>query len=320
MGVTLYLLLLRGIITKMKMRRSCFSMVLACATLLSACNSPPVARVGDFEITREMAETREKVAKVYYPNEKTEVGLRQLVTAYTYAQIMKNYGKPVTDEMIAQEDRRIDTETRDPKTLAKVKAVFGSNHELYLKAFVLPTYVERTIHADFFLNLPGVQSEAKEKALRLRTEAAKRPSRLMALARKQGLTTNILRISQATGLEWDSQKPERTRSGMQLIDQSKKSPEQMRIENEMRNGMVAAQKQEVDRWIREVAQVTPKGALFDKVADGGEAWLVVRSLGAENTRGKPRYRFEVVRVPRPVFFEWLDKERVKVKVEILGAK
>src|SRR5262245_20816500 len=105
------------------------SVTLFLLALAPACQDRIVARVGDYALTDAMVSNRERVSRVFYPDEKSSVGLEQLTRAYVYAQILKNAGRPVTDAILAVEERRIDAQTRDPARLQRIKDIFGRDHE-----------------------------------------------------------------------------------------------------------------------------------------------------------------------------------------------
>ena len=142
----------------MKMRTQTLLFILT--ALLTGCFSQdkPLAQVGNHTITAHDADYRNQVISFYYPEEKRQLGLDQLIRAYRTAEILANNGHAITPEVIENEVKRIDTQTRDPAGLAKIKAIFGEDQAAYRKIFVVPVYAERMIYFSFFLYHPEIQA------------------------------------------------------------------------------------------------------------------------------------------------------------------
>ena len=71
--------------------------------LLTSCTrNNPVVKVGDYTLMEKDAHYRSAVIKIYFPDDNRDLGLDQLVRAYTYAQILKNHGREITPEIIAR--------------------------------------------------------------------------------------------------------------------------------------------------------------------------------------------------------------------------
>lgn len=90
------------------------------------------------------------------------------------AALARSYGVKITGEMVAAEVRRIDTTTRAPEPLAKIKAALGNDPARFAEAMARPIVVERLLR-DKFENddaLHAPQRQAAE-ALRARMLGAK---------------------------------------------------------------------------------------------------------------------------------------------------
>ena len=281
-------------------------------------NSKVVAQVGDYPLTQKMVDLREKVAKVYYPKEPTKVGLLQLTRFYTYAQILKNHNRPVTDQALEQEEKRIDANTRDPDTLNKIKDIFGKDHESYRKVFILPAYVDRIFYYDFFLNTPELQAQFTNKAEEFFREATAAPQDFVKLAQKHSFTVQEVTLDPNEGLEWQpygKAKEKHKGEGPRMIDQSSKSKVQIDLQSRMEKEQNSFKKEQAQHWLAEVVANTKPGALFHSLVDMQEQWVVLKYLGKKPVKkGPPQYLFHAVNFPKADFSKWLTEEQGKVVV------
>lgn len=283
---------------------------------LSACawtGDQALTQVGDFTITRAMAEYREKVARVYYPNEPARVGLDQLIRAYILAEILRRQGRPVTESALAQEEKRIDASTRDPVTLSRIKAIFGSDQVAYRKIFILPVYVERIFYYEFFLNSQEVQAPLRKKAEEFLLQVRKNPKNFLEFAKARKLTTNEVFLIPSQGLEWKPiQKIRRSgksgdeAAGSQTIDQIKKSDARLKLEQRMSDEANFQRKEQARLWLDEVVGRTKPGAVFESLVDLQESWAVLKYLGG--------HRFYAVTLPKVDFGSWLENEKKRISV------
>ncbi len=129
------------------------------------CSRPKViAIVGSYKISEKDVQYRNQVFKNYFPEDKRELGKEELVRAFTLAQILKNNAQPLDDAILEKEAKRIDEKSQMPGRLQQLKAIFGSDRDAYLRCFVLPVYVERTLYYEFFLKNAAIQKESLKEA------------------------------------------------------------------------------------------------------------------------------------------------------------
>lgn len=102
-----------------------------------------VCRVGDYAITRRDAERKEKIVRVYYPEETRSVGVALLSRAYQAASLWPKLGAALTHDKVLEEASRIERDSKDRQRLGRIRAVFSSDEAGYLRVFVLPTLAER---------------------------------------------------------------------------------------------------------------------------------------------------------------------------------
>ncbi len=248
---------------------------------------PVVATVGDYTLHAEDERFRNEVIRIYYPEDTRSLGLQQLRRAYTYAQILKNNGHPVTDEALKAEDARINRNTLMPEMLNRIKGIFGGDSEAYYRVYILPTLTERIIYYDFFLRDPKIQGESKRLAEKFIAAAKASPAEFASLAAKDKLATSNFTISLAEGLKWE-------------LRQEQAQPSKPARESE-----------EGRRWIEDVIKPLPPGEVYGKVVDQQERWMAVRYLGPEAGKADT-YRLEAAFIPKADFGTWLEREEKKI--------
>ena len=285
----------------------------------------PIAVVGDYKITKKDAALRNKVSHVFYPADPSDHGVEQLINAYTAATIMKNIGFEITDKQLAEEDTRINNGTRDPGNLARIKDIFGSDKEAYLRVFILPTLAERSIYGEIFLRSTKIQAPALEKVAAFMESARRSSFEKAALA--AGLKIQGLSISLNDGFEWESSPEEeeplegkrsrhRPRKG-----RSQERKEQVKVVAPPSADMVKVQKQlqeddikEVRTWIDEILASMQPGEMFGQPVNFGEQWLAVKFVGPDR-RAKGKYNLLTVAFPKLNYQEWLDAEKAKITIK-----
>ena len=270
--------------------------------LFSCTRNSPVAKVGDYTLSEKDAAYRSAVIKIYFPDDNRNLGLDQLVRAYTYAQILKNHGHEITPELVQKEDQRIDKNTAAPDSLAKIKGVFGNDKESYLKDFVFPTLAERTIFYDFFSKDPSIHKESREAAQIFLNTVLTDPKAFSALAAKQKRSVGEFWVSLTEGLS-----PVQKQEGTRILPNA--PPEVMR---KMEGG-----KSELgQKWVEEIIRPLKPGNISPKVIEEQEQYMVVRYSGP--VKGKPNtYLMQSVRFPKADYGKWLREESQKVSVTYL---
>lgn len=275
-----------------------------------------MAKVGDYEITQKWVEFRNKVIVIYFPKETRKLGLDQLIRAYTTAQILKNNGHPVTEEILEAENRRIDMNTKMPELLDKIKDAAGGDKETYFKGYILPTYTERVIQ-DFFLGRHDLQERSYQKAKEFLAEALKNKDGLKgAVKGNEDLKVVPFVVSLRRGILWgppsssEADKEEEEKPGG-IVDLTKKPPEAAKIEEYLNKQRKSQESEEAKRWIHDVIRDLKPGQVHPQVIDQREYWQVVRYV-KRLRRGE--YEMQSVSFPKSNFGNWMEEERAKVKV------
>ncbi len=282
--------------------------VVGCTKSCGRSEGELAAVVGDYKISVQDAALRDKVIQIYYPQQAEKYGLKQLVASYTYAQILKNYGKEITEDVVAGEAERIEKNTRAPEVLARIKAVFKDDEAAYRRVFILPTFADRVIYFDFFLKTPEFHAESKAKAASFARVAAAAPEKFASEAGKLGLSPAKLLVSLAHGLEWDYDK---TRSAPPTSDAP--AEVQKRLQEQSDTGV----SQEGQTWMNDVIKPLKKGEVSLAPVERQEHWLVVRYLGPSKTMPGAQ-ELESVSFPKADYEAWLNGERDKISIQMLS--
>ena len=275
-----------------------------------------VARVGDLNILRKDVEYRNQIIPIYYPNDKRRLGLLQLTNAYTAVQILKNNGYTITDEMIAKESQRIDSSTRMPEMLQKIKNIFENDSEAYLKIFVLPVYAERIIYFDFFLHHPNLQKESLQVAKTFLQKALHSKISFKSLAEKSGFKVIPLKLSlnELTQLGVDK---ENLNLPPDEFDNSRSQPgssqDNSETLNKVKEKLQHAQIEHNKEWIEQIIKKLKPGQIFPYVIDDKEGWVVIRYVRPEKQN---QYLLESVGFPKADYGNWLNQEKSKVIIDI----
>lgn len=117
------------------------------------CQSTPIIiSINDRVIDQKDVNYRLAIDRAYGNDQsgETEV-IVQLIMQELREIIAEQEGIYITDSMITHEALRIDKETKAPKTLTKVKAVFA-NYNDYLRHYVRPVLVERLLQEEFLFD------------------------------------------------------------------------------------------------------------------------------------------------------------------------
>src|SRR5438034_1037010 len=92
----------------------CFISCLLC--LIAACDRPRVvAEIGSFTLNERDVAYRNRLIQLEYPGEARDLGLKQLVEAYVYAEILRVHGVTIDEKGLEREEERIRTRTQIPE-------------------------------------------------------------------------------------------------------------------------------------------------------------------------------------------------------------
>ncbi len=121
-----------------------------------------VVTVGDFKITNEDLQLRYKIINYEYGRAKIETARQQLIEIYLMAQILKNGQIEINNDMILQEEHKMEADPREAKKLQAIKNLFSDDAKVE-KIYVMPLLAKRLIF-DMFLKDPKAQENSLDRA------------------------------------------------------------------------------------------------------------------------------------------------------------
>jgi len=154
----------------------------------TGCRRTPalVARVGESVITREDVRYREAVLAIRSGAEATAPqALVQLLEEAMMREAGRTHGVAVTPADLAAEAARVRTTSRDPETLARVRAVFGGEEGAYRRLVLEPVLVNQRLYAAFDASRE-IQAAPLARARELLAAALAPGASLAALATRFG--------------------------------------------------------------------------------------------------------------------------------------
>ncbi len=294
-----------------------FSLGLLCLFFQGCTRNPVLAEVGDYKITKEEANFRNRVIRIYYPQETRNLGIDQLVRAFTYAQILKNNGQEVTDDVLTKEVNRIDQHTLVPETLARIKGIFGPDTKSYRRVFVLPTLTERVIYFEFFLHDPKPQAVAVKPAEDFLHLALQKPKEYLNLASTKGYKVQDFEVSVKEGLKELKNEPKKKgkkgEDDARSLASNNPNSAPAHLDMRMKAQMEEQRAEEAKRWIENILKGLKPGEIYSKLVDQGQQWYVVKFLKQTPSK-KGAYTFNAVAFNKAEYGEWIEAETKKVKI------
>lgn len=131
---------------------------------LSSCAaSKPVVEIGKTKITYSDIEYRMAIAQIRGNEGITEVSaLTQLINKTMEYEVAGMHGIKASPEEIQDFSNYIDTTTRAPKLLAKIKEAFKGDQTAYGRLYLMPIIINRKLHSWYIQN---EEIHKKERAL-----------------------------------------------------------------------------------------------------------------------------------------------------------
>lgn len=283
----------------------------ACAPLLPSClrQSPTIAKVGSYTITQQDIDLQEQVLRLSYPQyqgDLKQAALKQLTDAFTFAEILKNNGHPITPETLKKESDRIDKTTLMPEALAKIKSIFGGDDKIYLKVYILPVYAGRVIYYEFFLHDKKVQAEPLAAAESFLQLALKSPQAFVDKKNKKIQFT----VSRARGIEWKEEKVGRLKKAPPS-EPPPTSAAPKEIQDKLKQDQQTQESAEGKRWIEEIISKLKAGGVHSQVIDQQTDYWVVR-LVKVSVKDKDSFEMEAALFPKADYSKWLEAEKAKI--------
>lgn len=250
-----------------------------------------VAYVGDVVVHLKEVEYRQAVSKLQDPKTGPKVGREHLIRDLITVEIAKRAGCPVTDELLSNEEARLDRVVKPGSFLASIREVFGSDKAAFRKVYLAPQIAERRLRQEYFPSKAPAQIQAKQKAQSFLEASIQNPKGAKELAKTFGVVWEPVTVSAEQGLIWGPA-PKRT-------------PERVvALERRRHNGLA-------EFWLRRIADDKP-GTVHASLEEWGRFWLAVRVLSIDKKRGLTK--IEAVKFPQANYVDWLKSESAKVTV------
>jgi hypothetical protein len=270
------------------------SLGLLLATLaLCACNaqSTVVAQVGERAITAEDVAYRQAVIAIRSGEEAPAfLALFQLLEEALMAEVGREYGGVVSEEMLAEEAARVESESRDPQMLARIRVVFGEDEAAYRRLVIEPILVNQLLHARFSLG-HDIQAEPLARAEEILVDAMTDPALLPSLA------------DEFRG----------TYQEIQIVDGHIRhdDPEQEELPSEL--AQYDVEWSDYDRaFVEEVVEGLGIGYLHPQVVEDRYSFMVVRLLSRDGDDAL----LESVVIPKLAFEPWFQTQSQRVTLVV----
>jgi hypothetical protein len=273
--------------------------------------SSAVLEIGDLKVTSDQLALRQAHANIYYPGSGTpEVALAQLIQGYLAAELMKQQGVVLDKATWLAEEERIDKQTRDPATLAKIKFVYGKNHDDYLFVGILPDFAQSRIFK-LYRSSPQFAESARKDAAQFLDEAEKNPSAFAALAEKHGSKARRMLVDPKKGLVPATEiKNEAAEGGIK--DASPKSEQEMRLRAEMEAQSGEREVEAAKSLLARLANLS-EGQVYGNTLEAPESFETVRLI---RRNGDGSAEVEMASFSKPDFGHWFWEEAGKIPVKI----
>ena len=241
--------------------------------------------MGEISITDKDVRYRAQVAEVYYPGSGKEyVGLTQLIKGYLAETVLTTLGHRVDRDVLEQEARRIDENTKAAAVLEKVKSVFATNRKAYLNTFVRVVYAERFLYNEVFLKTKRIHQQEYLRASLLIKNANTSSQALSEAAAELDLEAKKLVLSPRHGIYPYGEDPaQRPPGGPELAE----------------------------RIIEIVSELKP-GQLHREIIEWLEGFEVIRLVEKDGED----YIIESVRIPKRDYDGWFWEQAGMVPVRI----
>lgn len=271
-----------------------------------------VLKVGRFELGELDFWLRRRVEEEYFTEkvDHAKIARKNLIRAYTYAEILARHGHGITQDRLKQESAFIRSTTQRPQTMARIDAIFAGDEKKFRKVFVLPAIARQILFAEFFQNSSKIHQQTHLAADKFLREARQSPDRFRELAKEQGGELTSFSVSQQQGVfRNEDYLPKGGQEFQGAGHPNAKSPEFRAANPDYRV-------EEGTRWVEEVISPLRQGEVHRKVVDYPEELMVVRYKSKDG----PAYELEAVRFPKKDFQTWLDEQIKLVPVKKVEKK
>lgn len=134
-------------------------------------SADPFLTVGDHRFSRDDIELRKEQIRWKYPGYPEDRAARaactQLILGYLLVEVLEAIGHPVTGNVLWKELHRIDRNTKRPKQLEALKAIYADQTDKYAAIGILPDLANRRYFYEVFPELEEVQASVRARATKI---------------------------------------------------------------------------------------------------------------------------------------------------------
>jgi hypothetical protein len=267
-------------------------LILVLSSFACTTDSEDVAVVGEVTITSQDVAYRQAVVAVRsgetFP---AHLALLQLIEEALMAEVGRKYGVVVSEEMLTEDAERVQETSRDPETLARIRAVFDDDETAYQRLVLAPILINQLLHARFSLG-HDIQAEPLARAKELLAAAQLDPASMPDLAEYYGGEYSQLqiingRLSSSEGLPEDVTSPGLEQYNLEFPDYDQQFFELVVV------GLEA-------------------GDFYPEVVEDRSRFMVVRSL----SRNGEDVMLETITIPKMAFDPWFQTQSQSVNIVI----
>jgi hypothetical protein len=281
---------------------------------LCSCGAQPeaAAQVGDTTITAEDVAYRQAVMAVRSDQEfPSHLALFQLIQEALMAEVGRVYDVVVSEQMLADEAARVEATSRDPETLARIRAVFGDDEAVYRRLVLQPVLVNQLLHVRFSLG-HDIQAEPLARAQEVLAAALTDPTSLPALAEQFGGEYRQLEIVGGRIRHADEPFDDAPFGGV-YSERSRTAQDRQGEEVPPALAQSDVEWPNYDReFVEQVVAGLAVGELHSKVVEDRHSFMVVRLLGREGDDAS----LESVVIPKLAFEPWFKSQSQRVPLTV----
>jgi hypothetical protein len=197
----------------------------------------------------------------------------------------------VTEEMLAEEAERVQETSRDPETLARIRAVFDDDETAYRRLVLQPILVNQLLYARFSLG-HDIQAEPLARAREVLAAAQIDPTSILELAEKYGGEYRQLQV--INGTLSTSEEPQEDDIIPELAQYNLEYPDYDR------------------QFVEQVVEGLEAGQLHPKVVEDRHNFMVVRLLSRDGEHAL----LESVVISKLSFDPWFQTQSQRIPLVV----
>ena len=270
------------------------------APVVAQARGPVVLEIGRHRFDQADLDIRAALIKFRYPEASgAETGaISQLVMGYLYCELLDFLERPITEQDLDAEIRRVASSTQDPQGLARYQEIGGGKGSAgYRRIVILPDYANTRYHFQVFPTHDAIHREA-----RLLSEALLR--KLLARGDQADPSTEAL-----PGKALHERLAFSPKLGFCPLD---------RVEDGLKQLEPGARNETAERIESHVFAALPQGRLHRESIEMPEAYIILRWLGWVSEKDGVRL-IERLRIPRAQAEDYFWEKIASVPVRIADA-